>query len=109
MRPSLILAAATLLAIPSLAHADTFSYILDGGTSGFSGTGTLTAVATGSGAYLVQSAATANGDVLFRHQAHPTQVLNPRVANDVTLAMKPIAGTSSAYVPSDRQPKTHCA
>lgn len=36
------------------AHADTFSYILNGGSSGFSGTGTLTGNLFGSsGAYLI--------------------------------------------------------
>lgn len=36
------------------AHADTFSYTLNGGASGFSGAGTLTGNATGSiGAYLI--------------------------------------------------------
>lgn len=35
------------------AHADTFNYTLNGGASGFSGTGTLTATAQSGGTYLV--------------------------------------------------------
>lgn len=42
------------LSLGIAAHADTFNYTLNGGASGFSGTGTLTATSTGTnGAYLV--------------------------------------------------------
>lgn len=43
-----------MLSAALAAHADTFSFTLDGGTSGFSGTGTLTGNASGSsGGYLI--------------------------------------------------------
>lgn len=54
MRFRPLFAAAAVMCASLAAHADTFSFTLNGGTSGISGTGTLTADPTGSnGAYLV--------------------------------------------------------
>ncbi len=53
MRLRHLLAASALLCSSLAAHADTFSFTLNGGASGFSGTGTLTGNQVSSGIYLV--------------------------------------------------------
>jgi membrane peptidoglycan carboxypeptidase len=50
---------------------------------------------TANSGYFVQSATASDGTVVYKHQAHPTKAMDPKVANDVTLAMEPIAGYSS--------------
>ena len=47
------LALVSALAIPMAAHADTFDFSAIGSSGSFSGSGTLTATANGSGAYLI--------------------------------------------------------
>jgi membrane peptidoglycan carboxypeptidase len=42
-------------------------------------------------AYLVQKATSSDGQVVYTHKAHPTQAIDKKVANDVTLTMKPVA------------------
>ncbi len=42
-------------------------------------------------AYLVQQAIGSNGDVVYQHKADPQRAIDPRVANDVTLTLEPIA------------------
>jgi membrane peptidoglycan carboxypeptidase len=44
--------------------------------------------------YLVQEVTDANGQVLYRHKATGRRALDPRVANDVTLTLEPVAGFS---------------
>ena len=45
-------------------------------------------------AYFVQSAVDSNGKVVYRHKAAPAQRIDPKVANDVTLTLEPIAASS---------------
>ena len=44
--------------------------------------------------YFVQKVTDANGAVVYQHKNAGTQVLDPKVANDVTLALEPIAAFS---------------
>ncbi len=44
--------------------------------------------------YLVQSVTDANGNVLYEHKSDGHRALDPKVANDVTLTLEPIAGFS---------------
>lgn len=53
MRLRSLLVALFALSLGLAAHADTFAYTLNGGASGFSGTGTLTATQQSGGTYLV--------------------------------------------------------
>ena len=54
MRLLSLVTTVALLATGLAAHADSFSYTLNGGTTGFTGSGTLTATEVGStGAYLI--------------------------------------------------------
>jgi membrane peptidoglycan carboxypeptidase len=45
-------------------------------------------------AYLVQRATTPDGRVFYQHHAHPKRAIDPKVANDVTLTMEPVAAFS---------------
>jgi len=45
-------------------------------------------------AYFVQKATDSNGNEVYTHDAHSKQAIDPKVANDVTLAMEPIAKSS---------------
>ena len=45
--------------------------------------------------YIVQKATSSAGDVVFAHKAAPRRALDPKVANDVTLIMEPIASYSN--------------
>ena len=45
-------------------------------------------------AYLVQKATSSTGEVVFTHKVASQRAMDPRVANDVTLSMEPIAGSS---------------
>jgi len=45
--------------------------------------------------YIVQKATSSAGDVVFAHKAAPRRALDPKVANDVTLTMEPIASYSN--------------
>jgi membrane peptidoglycan carboxypeptidase len=46
-------------------------------------------------AYFVQKATAADGEVVYEHKAAPKQVVDPKVANDVTLSLEPIAAWSN--------------
>ena len=54
-------------------------------------------------AYLVQSATAANGHVVYQHKSDTKRVLDKRVANDVTLAMEPIAKYSGDDLADGRE------
>ena len=54
------------------------------------------------GAYFVQSATASDGSVVYKHAGHSTRAMDPRVANDVTLAMEPIAAFSSDALDNGR-------
>jgi membrane peptidoglycan carboxypeptidase len=54
------------------------------------------------GSYFVQTATASDGSVVYKHLAHPNKAMDPRVANDVTLAMEPIAGFSSDALDNGR-------
>jgi membrane peptidoglycan carboxypeptidase len=43
------------------------------------------------GAYLVQRATTPDGQVVYQNHQHTTQAIDPKVANDVTMTLEPIA------------------
>ena len=45
-------------------------------------------------AYLVQKATTSEGSVVYEHKAEPAKAIDPRVANDTTLTLEPIAAWS---------------
>lgn len=45
-------------------------------------------------AYFVQSATASNGQVLYTHDANPQHAIDPRIANDVTMTLEPIAQAS---------------
>ncbi len=45
-------------------------------------------------AYFVQKVTTSSGGMVFQHQTSGTRALDPRVANDVTLTMQPVAAWS---------------
>jgi membrane peptidoglycan carboxypeptidase len=44
--------------------------------------------------FLVIKATASDGEVVYRHTPHPAKALNPRVANDVTLTLEPVAAAS---------------
>ncbi|HEX2904947.1 MAG TPA: transglycosylase domain-containing protein [Jatrophihabitans sp.] len=44
--------------------------------------------------YFIQKVTDAKGNVLYQHRDHGNRVLDPRVANDTTLAMEDVASTS---------------
>ena len=67
MRLLPLIATAALLTAGLAAHADTFNYNLNGGASGFSGTGTLTATEIGAGDYLVTGISVTGGTGLIAH------------------------------------------
>jgi membrane peptidoglycan carboxypeptidase len=52
--------------------------------------------------YLVQRVTDGSGDVLFEHTAAPKQVLDRKVANDVTYALEPVAEWSHDQLAADR-------
>ncbi|MDT4937170.1 MAG: hypothetical protein QOG80_841 [Pseudonocardiales bacterium] len=49
---------------------------------------------THNSAYFVQEAIDSSGAVVYRHRAAPAHALDPKVANDVTLTLEPIAAYS---------------
>jgi membrane peptidoglycan carboxypeptidase len=53
-------------------------------------------------AYLVQSATASDGGVVYQHQATPVGAIDPRVANDVTMTLKPIAKYSGDSLSNGR-------
>jgi membrane peptidoglycan carboxypeptidase len=53
--------------------------------------------------YFVQKVLDGAGNVLYEHKAAPRQVLDPRVANDVTYALKPVASWSHDGLAGDRE------
>jgi membrane peptidoglycan carboxypeptidase len=44
--------------------------------------------------YFIQKVTDAKGNVLYQHKDHPKRVIDPKVANDVTLSMEQVAATS---------------
>ncbi len=56
-----------------------------------SGYATLANSGVYNSAFLVQSATASNGAVVYQHQAAPAGAVDPRVANDVTMTLKPVA------------------
>lgn len=53
-------------------------------------------------AFFVQDATDSNGHVVYRHDAHPNPALDPKVANDVTLTLEPIAAWSGVPLAGER-------
>ena len=53
--------------------------------------------------YFVQKVLDSTGAVLYQHKDAPKQVLDPRVANDVTYAMKPVADASGLSLADGRE------
>jgi membrane peptidoglycan carboxypeptidase len=53
-------------------------------------------------AYFVQQATDSNGHVVYKHKAASAKAVDPKVANDVTLAMEPIAGWSGVALDGGR-------
>ncbi|MDT4893795.1 MAG: hypothetical protein QOE97_2830 [Pseudonocardiales bacterium] len=53
-------------------------------------------------AYFVQQATDSSGGVVYKHKAAPKKAFDPKVANDVTLAMEPIAGWSQVPLSGGR-------
>ncbi|MBN9619283.1 MAG: penicillin-binding protein, partial [Actinobacteria bacterium] len=53
-------------------------------------------------AYLVQSATSSDGTVVYTHQAAPKRALDAKVANDVTLTLEPIAAYSGLPLANGR-------
>ncbi len=53
--------------------------------------------------YLVSQATDSDGNVVYRHKAAPKQAVDKRVANDVTLTLKPIASYSGDGLAGNRQ------
>jgi membrane peptidoglycan carboxypeptidase len=45
-------------------------------------------------AYFVKKATDSNGDTVYEHDQDPARAVHPKVANDVTLTLEPIAGWS---------------
>jgi membrane peptidoglycan carboxypeptidase len=52
--------------------------------------------------YFVQSATAANGDVLYKHNDSGKPALDPKVANDVTMTLEPIAAWSGVPLEGNR-------
>ncbi len=53
--------------------------------------------------YLVSLATDSDGNVVYRHKAKPQQAVDKRVANDVTVTLKPIAAYSKDDLAGGRQ------
>jgi membrane peptidoglycan carboxypeptidase len=53
-------------------------------------------------AFMVQKATASDGEVVYQHKAAPKRALDPRVANDVTLGMEPIASWSTVGLSGGR-------
>ncbi|HVU91448.1 MAG TPA: transglycosylase domain-containing protein [Jatrophihabitans sp.] len=53
--------------------------------------------------YLVAEATTSQGDVVYRHHVDPQRAIDKRVANDVTLTLKPVAGFSGDGLDGGRE------
>jgi len=53
--------------------------------------------------YLVASATSSGGDLIYQHHESSHQVIDKRVANDVTLTLKPVAGFSGDGLDGGRQ------
>ncbi|WP_375486056.1 transglycosylase domain-containing protein [uncultured Jatrophihabitans sp.] len=53
--------------------------------------------------YLVAQVTDSDGNTVYRHKADPQQAVDKRVANDVTLTLKPIAAYSDDGLDGDRQ------
>jgi membrane peptidoglycan carboxypeptidase len=59
------------------------------------GYATLANNGTANAAYFVQSATDSRGNLVYKHKADPQQALDPKVANDVTLTLEPVAAWSN--------------
>jgi membrane peptidoglycan carboxypeptidase len=55
------------------------------------GYATLANGGTANAAYFVQSATDSSGNLVYKHKADPQRALDPKVANDVTLTLEPVA------------------
>lgn len=53
-------------------------------------------------AYLVQRATSSDGEVVYTHQAAARKAIDPKVANDVTLSLEPVAGYSGLALADGR-------
>jgi len=53
--------------------------------------------------YLVREAIASDGSPVYQHKASGSQAIDPKVANDVTLTMKPIAGFSDDSLDGGRE------
>jgi membrane peptidoglycan carboxypeptidase len=53
-------------------------------------------------AYFVQKATASDGSLAYAHKANPVQVLDPKVANDVTLTLEPIAANGDTPLNNGR-------
>jgi len=53
-------------------------------------------------AYFVQSATASDGEVIYEHHGHSTQAIDPKVANDTTLTLEPIANWSGTPLADGR-------
>ncbi|HEY3629383.1 MAG TPA: penicillin-binding transpeptidase domain-containing protein, partial [Jatrophihabitantaceae bacterium] len=58
------------------------------------GFATLANKGTRNDPYLVAKATASDGEVLYEHKAEPQHALSPKVANDVTLSLEPVAAAS---------------
>lgn len=58
------------------------------------GFATLANGGTTNAPYFVQKVTDSSGDLVFQHKKAPTRALDPKVANDVTLTLEPIAASS---------------
>jgi membrane peptidoglycan carboxypeptidase len=54
-------------------------------------------------AHLVDKATTSAGDVVYQHRSHAEQAIDKRVANDVTLTLKPVAAWSNDALDGGRE------
>src|SRR5439155_11544690 len=52
--------------------------------------------------YFVQKVLDSSGKVVYQHRSPPKQVLDPKVANDVTYTMEPVAQASGLPLSGDR-------
>ena len=52
--------------------------------------------------YFVQEAKASNGEVIYTHHGHSTQAFDPKVANDTTLTLEPIASWSGVPLADGR-------
>jgi membrane peptidoglycan carboxypeptidase len=53
--------------------------------------------------FLVQKATSSQGAVVYAHKAQPTEAIDPKVANDVTLTLEPVAAWSGDPLGGGRQ------